>query len=465
VNLACDNTSTSSGNAQTMTLTEDFGDGPLTLTRSSVIPPTGAITTTFDVTRAGVALLRETFTGFDANGAETAEVSFGAGFHGPTNFSLSTTGGLVSGTIDGKAVRPFDPNTTDPSTVVLADGSPLPTLTADDGIVEQVRALMKADGVSTSQCGPGNLSLLRDLPTGAPAPPPIVVEGHTTFTGDLKSCSDCRGVCNNTYFGCAGTAAATCGGVGALFSETIVGFFVGIGCGAVLEYSCEKIQESCLASCDDPGAGCCPQACGKNGCCAASGIEFCLDPKQALCCDSEFTACPGSEPSCYDPTQAYCLPSGRACKNGVGSCGTGQGAFCCDGTCVNGTCTLGPTFGISVGITQGDLGDLAFCLSGQGFTPLGAVSIDIGPVPGTTGSGPQPGFVLTQTAADGNGTFSTVVHQSVSQVLCEEPINPGEVTLTGNDLTTKTSTTTTFPGGYYCNNVLSATNFGAGCSQ
>ena len=427
-----------------------------------MIPPTGAITTTREVTKAGVGLLRETFTGLDANGVETTEVTFGAGFHGPTNFTLTTTGALVAGRIDGKAVRPFNPETTAPSTVTLADGTPLPTLTADDGIVEQVRALMKADGLSTTQCGSINPSMLRAAPFGDPTSPTIV-EGHTTSTGGLKSCTDCRDTCNNTYVGCAATGLAGCAGVGALFSETIVGFLVGVGCSAILEISCEKIQESCLATCNDPGNGCCPQACGKNGCCAASGIEFCLDPKQGLCCDTQFTACPGSEPSCYDPTQAFCLPSGRACKNGVGSCGTGQSAFCCDGTCVNGTCTLGPTFGISVGITQSGFGDLAFCLSGQGFTPLGAVSIDIGPIPGITG--PRPGFLFAATAADGNGSFSTVVHQSVVPLLCEEPINPFEVTLTGNDLTTKTNTSTSFPGGYYCGNTLSATNFGGGCSK
>jgi hypothetical protein len=465
VALTCNRTTTSSSDGQSTTVTEDFGSGPLTLTRNVLVPSTGENTTTIDISKGGVAVLHEVFTGIDANGAETTEVDLGDGFHGASTLTLASSGGLVSGTIDGKAIRPFNPSTATASSVVLADGSPFPSLTADDGVIEQIRALMKADGASAAQCGVP-LVALNVAPPPPPDPPsPPVEEGHPGETQFLKSCTDCRDTCNNSFEVCDGTATAGCIGIGALFEDTVLGFIVGAGCSVVIDYACGKTQESCLASCNDPGHDCCPQACGKNGCCAATGVEFCLDPKQALCCDAEYSPCPGPQPSCFDPTQAFCLPSGRSCQNGIGTCGTGEDAFCCDGMCVDGKCTLGPKFALTVGITQSSLGDLSFCLSGTGFTPLGPVTVEIGTIPGNDMTGPRPGFEFTTAQADGNGSFSAVVHQSVFLLACQMPINPGLVTLTGNDVTSGNHTVTAFPGGYYCNNVESAAEFGGGCDQ
>jgi hypothetical protein len=461
VALSCDKSTTSSGDNRTTTITEDFGTGPVTFARNTVIPPTGEITTTIEVSKGGAAVLRETFTGLDANGAETVEVDFGEGFHGPTNFNLLTTGGLVSGTIDGKAIRPFDPNSASASSVVFADGSPLPQLTADDGLVAQVRALMKANGTSAGQCVAAVVAAARAR-AATPITPPIT-EGQRDQTGNLKSCQHCRNSCDDSFYVCEGGATLGCVGTGALFSETIVGFFIGAGCELALEITCGQVQEDCLATCNDPGNGCCPQACGRNGCCDASGIEFCLDPTQGLCCDAKYTACPGTQPSCYDPTQAYCLPSGRACKNGVVSCGTGQDAICCAGTCVNGQCKLGPTFGITIGMTASTTEDLAFCITGFGFTPFGQVTIDMGPIPGNPD--PRPGGTLATATADGNGNFLAVRHLTVVPISCKLPANPFEVTLTATDTTTGLNTSDTFPSGFFCDNVTTGSGFGDGCAK
>ncbi len=461
INVTCGSSTTSTSNNQTTTVVQNFDGSPVTLTRNTAVPTSGDITTTIDVTKAGAALVRETFE-LDPNGSQSLVVDLGTSFHGATNITLSTTNGLVSGTIDGRALRPFAQNTTDANAIGFADGTPLPVVTADDGILQQVRSIMTSAGASASQCNAGTTTASAVRPDAVPTSPPVV-EGHRSSTGNLKSCTNCEDSCDSSFFGCEGGATAGCLGVGALFDAVVVGFIIGGVCEFGLEIACGQIQESCLATCDNPGQGCCPQACGKQNCCDASGIEFCLEPDQGLCCDADLTACPGSQPSCYSPALAYCLPSGRACAKGIGSCGTDQNAFCCAGTCVDNVCTLGPTFSVSVGITQSNSGPLNFCVSGHGFSPLGQVSVDSGTFPSV--SGPQTGFNVGQTEADGNGDFSISTVLNVVPQPCPLPLNPAQVTVTATDLTTKTTTTTTYPGSYFCSNELNATDFNGGCQE
>lgn len=437
----CANLSCSSGPNTSVTGSVEVGG--VVVTRSDTTTPQddGSILTTMTITRGGTTMLQETFTGLSASGTMT--IDYGAGFHGISHAEFDTDGTTITGTIDGRAIAPI-PNTasTDPSALHFADGSALPTVTTDPGVLDQLSALSNAFASGApAACGSG------------PAAPPVVitplsgaafVPGHTTT--DFPGCSNCLNIAKGVYVGCYTAAVGGCTGL-ALATGPFA-FITGGVCASAAIYACDEVYQASTGTCRDPGHECCPTRC-TQGCCGAT--ETCVGAElPALCCDAGLQACHGPQGNnCVDTSKAVCLASGLGCPLGAEVCGSGTAAVCCLGTCDGSQCVLGGSITVSASQTESP-SVWEFCSHGTGFTPAGLVKLSFGPLPDQQGGTARPGFVITTTRADSSGDYSMGLELNEVVPPCDNPDQT--VTVTALDINSNGTTTTTMPGRYFCNN-------------
>jgi len=246
------------------------------------------------------------------NGAIQVKVVYGAAFQGINMAVFTGNGNLIQGNIDGRAVVPFSPATTDVSQIKFADGNPPPVVTIDPQILQATKDIL-AKGVSAaSTC----------FKTQASRPKPF----------ESPACIDCTDRCSDDYWSCAENVAGLC--FAALFAHA--------ACQVVLLIKCQTDYDSCVRDCDAPGKACCQVKCDQGGGCCDAGFICCFNNARGIvqCCGngmrcaSENTlngiCCPQeSGPACHD----HCCPVGQICADQTRGICCPAGSRLCGDTC------------------------------------------------------------------------------------------------------------------------------------
>ncbi len=375
VNVTCSQTPPAGNDSETLTVVSDFGTGPVTYTRTTtaafLASPT---TTTMSISLAGQTLETQNITGPTTTAAGTTKTTFGAAFHGMHEFDVTNGVSTANAVLDGRTLQPMS-NSPSPS-IVFADGKGPPLVTVDDGIPAIMAKISALANKAASVCGappPAVMTLSSPLPQ-------FDVAGHVTTSENLPSCDSCQTSCSNSFYTCSGAAVASGigGEVGAVFVPwpgNLIAALATLVVEGFVEVGCSVAQDSCRSNCNNIGAGCCPVNCGGHEGLCCNSNEFCLDAANDLCCSDTYTACPGPHESCYDATQATCLPSGAACPFNTPTCGTGVNELCCPSNlCVNGQCLPPSGFGIKANAKATEGGGPLYCVVGTGFTPGATVT-------------------------------------------------------------------------------------------
>jgi hypothetical protein len=118
-----------------------------------------------------------------------------------------------------------------------------------------------------------------------------------------------------------------------------------------------------------------------------------------------------------------------------------------------------PGFGISVGVTQTQMGP-DICISGMSFSPNGSVKTGYINIPS-----PQPNHTGPSGMTSASGTFllKDFSMDSFGLIQCTNEQIQQNVSVSATDTATGNITFTTVPGAYWCANAPVATNFNGGC--
>ena len=483
VDVACPTASTGANGATTFSVSGDYGHGTTTFTTISV-PPSGPAaaggpfpTTTADVEVAGQSVIHIVGNGQRINGKTELTVDYGAG-SGIRHIDLFNDGTNITGTVDGHALVPFPVSSANSaSAYAFQDGTAIPTITVDTGILASAVGIAAAASAALRTCGPASSQLLLGPSSGPPVPPPVTPGTVNTTAKDPTvnaQCNNCLSICNDIYHACDTGSSSSCtnsvlGGLAGALGATATGNPVaGVagaiavilgGCSSGGHDACVSSQSACYGACLIPGEPCCPKGCG-NGCCDQA--QTCLDPRAMLCCDVGFSTCLGpTNSSCFDPGRAFCLPSGQACLNGVLPCGEGFASVCCEsGICPDGECLPQASFGLSVSVTGTQEG-ASVCSNGTGFNPNIPVTIQYEGVPGKS----NPLILAQKPTTDGSGSFAFSDHSldTFSLNTCDTGQLTSQVTVRAIDPSHSSSTTATFPAAFFCRNGNTAGSFGGVC--
>jgi hypothetical protein len=298
------------------------------------------------------------------NGSIRTQVSYGPAFTGIKLAVFTSSGSLVQGNIDGRAVVPFGPGT-DVSLMKFADGNPPPVVTIDPVILQATKAILAKGQSAASTC----------LQAQASSPTPLL---------DSPGCIACENRCGDKYWNCAEIAGAAC--IAALFGWA--------ACEELALIKCQNDYDNCHRDCEIPGAACCPIACN-GGCCdnattccpnALHGLACCgsgtrcasENSENGICCPQDSGplcgnhCCPSGQ-ICPDPQKGICCPAGsklcgdtccpvgQLCINNTVCCGPqtfdcGDGQCCPNGApCIQGTCCAPPSSRACGGVCCGSL--------------------------------------------------------------------------------------------------------------
>ena len=242
-----------------------------------------------------------------APGHLRVDIEYGAGFSGGKHFVLVWKDNKGSGSLDGRALRPFTKND---SRFYFSDGQPVPPRTVDpktQKAIERVLAKFKAQTAAA------------DAPTRVAFAQTIVADGsNNPPPPNMSDCNACQWKCGGLYglclAGVVSTCAATCG-------LTCLGDFVAEATGN----GCANAVSNCVNDCSKPGNACCPASCNVDGnCCQGNGAHCCIFG------NNNQTCCPPNQACC----KGGCCPAGQLCLNNVLECcnpghGPGCGAVCC----------------------------------------------------------------------------------------------------------------------------------------
>jgi hypothetical protein len=309
---------------------------------------------------------RQTRTGKTLSPA-TSHTTAGPAF-GVDSLELDSDGKTLTGTINGRAIVPFDLSSGGgPAGIKFADGKPAPQGSVDPAVRDAVAQAFQKAKQDASLC----------VPPREYHPDYIKGEGKAVYefpadAGFSPACQTCFNDCYTNYNNCSYAAAFGCAGPWYPV------------CIAIALNACGGAQSGCEDSCAY-GSVCCPLQCdnappsnGPGLCCEAG--QICVDPTNGYCCPEGYSrACAGGVQSdcvCCPDTQATCngtcCDTGQSCSQegicchqyefntrpvsckGV-CCGAGQicaGGFCCDkksackdqccdGTCKDGKCCVG----------------------------------------------------------------------------------------------------------------------------
>jgi|GEM_PF-2328269 len=235
-------------------------------------------------------------------GTFTLTTQFGAAFHGVRSIDLASTDGkTVTGTIDGRALKPFTIGS-NPDTIQFADEKAGPNVKVKP-LIQAV--LKKAAGIDLSTCGTSGGAARSALRSIVPA---SIIPG-------LSDCELCQDGCSVAYWLCGGAAtggmAACEGGTTGAGTAACVPAYVAALAG------CEKAIDDCDNACVG-GDACCSVPCAGGLPHAASPTEFC----KGDCGDGQ-VCCGGAS-----------NPHGVCCSNASDCCGGPDTSFV---TCTEGT--------------------------------------------------------------------------------------------------------------------------------
>jgi hypothetical protein len=198
----------------------------------------------------------------------------------------------------------------------------------------------------------------------------------------------------------------------------------------------------------DAGGHACDTLCGGTSCCNDGSCinDACCPDAQA--CGSECCAT-GSE--CIDG--ACCpRPCGNECCGADEFCGT-------DGHCAPDVDVFEIIVRATGSLSVNDPVDI--CGTGTALTPGGDVGLELANVPSQTG--PRDRFFVGDTRADGEGRIGFDIDSSLPAFACPVEQQHLDVTVIATDRATGRETTGTFPGNYYCTNIVTPPDFNGGC--
>jgi hypothetical protein len=310
-------TSHAAGNATT---TISFKQGALTLTNVDATPndPREPRSSSMTIREKG-DLLVETHHTVDGSGSIAVRVTYGKLFQGVNEALLTVAGGMVSGTIDGRALVPF-PATETPETFPFQDGQPAPETTVNRKLLDGMKKLMNQAAAKRPSCA---AAAGRGSRTGQPR------------AGNDFKCLACKAGCAWDELVCGNGVKGTCGAAAGI---PFLGGLAYPACIAIGLIRCVDNGVECLQDCRH-NKDCCPVQCGTLfdlSCCEANQQCLTFGTGLGQCCAPGETAC--HEKECCKPGET-CLPGGICCRGPV--CGDnccGAFAFCCGGQCCSGSC-------------------------------------------------------------------------------------------------------------------------------
>ena len=254
-------------------------------------------------------------------------ITYGKAFNGIRQANLSVASGVVSGTIDGREIVPFNVASV-PDTLQFEDGQPAPKMAVAEDVRKQLAQLFARAQEKQLECAPAGTSTARSRVSAQ----------------DTGDCLLLKGACVLASSQCGWAAAAGC-------APSLAIPFAGPGiygfCLAAAMVACVAASTRCLQTARESRA-CCPVECGDlpDWSCCEEG-EQCLTPSSnfGVCCPRDTTPC--HETSCCDPFEK-CRPDGQCCRLGTSPCGNSNccpdsqtcmrnGSCCPDGKVCNGT--------------------------------------------------------------------------------------------------------------------------------
>ena len=239
------------------------------------------------------------------------EVEYGSMFSGVRRSTSIVEDGMVSGTVDDRAIIPVPIDDVDPALTKFADGSAAPETGLDPDIQEGIEALFQAASAAAENCqsdAAGSSTVRALIPTQD--------HGHDSDPETSGGCIACWAGCSSAAAGCIVGVSVGC--AGALIFYAV--------CEVVAVAGCAIAYGVCVLGCNATGAPCCPVSCGEVACCATE--EICLNSSIGLCCSPGKTPCVGE--SCCSSTEA-CIdtgPNAGTCCQPEDVCGN----TCCEAT-------------------------------------------------------------------------------------------------------------------------------------
>jgi hypothetical protein len=311
-------TSQSSG---VVTTTISFSQKPFSLSNVDKTPLDPRVPRTSTTTiRQNSTLLLETQSTVHPDGPIEVRVTYGKVYQGIAEALLTVNGGMISGTVDGRALVPF-PATETPDTLQFQDGQPAPETTVNQKLHEAMTKFLGQAKVDGGKC------VATTDRKGRDARP----RSH-----DDVGCLFCKGKCAAADFACGKAILGTCAGFAT--SIPIFGGVISGVCIAIETANCIDRHTDCMDDCRS-SKDCCPVQCGTLGdlsCCHANEQCLTFGTGMGQCCAPGETAC--HEQNCCKPGET-CMPGGTCCPRvPCGSQCCGAFDSCCGGQCCTGIC-------------------------------------------------------------------------------------------------------------------------------
>jgi hypothetical protein len=306
----------SAGNDFELKLNAASADGrQLTCTRRVVANPEqdGSLEITTEIHADG-QLVMSIVTRTGPAGVET-QVDYGPLVPGLESADIDVQGGMVNGTINGRALIATSVDQAGMTSPGFQDGAPAPDTGAAADLETAVVELLNAAATSTDKCQSQSTDTLKALSLQS-------LTRRTADTGHDSS-PESSAACIGCWAGCSTGAAVCIGGVSAGCAASLLFYAV---CEAIGVASCAAAYLICVGGCNATGAPCCPVACGEVACCGSD--ETCLNAEIGLCCSPGKTPCVGEE--CCSSTQV-CIstgPNAGTCCEPENLCGN----TCCEPT-------------------------------------------------------------------------------------------------------------------------------------
>jgi hypothetical protein len=288
----------------------------------------------------------------------TLTFRYGSKVRGISNATLSAQGGRIGGTIDGRALTPFEAHGAAPSSIRLSDDRKL-AVDADPDLRDKLSDLAAVVKHGFESCGstpklqhvrehrppeansslrsPARATRAFDLAQVQPASGyiPGTPTGQNTGIFVGEETPNCYNAFTN-----AGTLVAGC------IAGAIAGGFLCPPCAAYAVFGCYTAYAGALAAMELPGGACeqvpcssgnaipnsCDNTftcCGQYECCPSG--DFCAP--MGICCPSSATVVCGTT---YD--DGFCCPSDTICGPGQTCVGCPQGQVAQNGQCCNFLC-------------------------------------------------------------------------------------------------------------------------------
>jgi hypothetical protein len=298
-----------------------FKQEDVTLTTVDTLPvdPREPLVRTMTI-RQKQALLVESEFSFAPGGAVEVRITNGKGYRGFSEAVLTINAGMVSGSIDGRALVPFSA-TEAPASVQFQDGQPAPEISIGDKLQESITKLVDQAMTTRQTCEPAT-SRGKDTRSSP-----------RNHDGNL-ACLGCKGRCLWDELVCGNGVRGAC----APFNGVpFVGGALYWGCVGLALVGCVDRAVECLQNCRR-NRDCCPVLCGTLpdwSCCHANEQCLTFGTGFGQCCAPGETAC--HEQNCCKPGET-CMPGGTCCVNACGSRCCGPFDSCCGGQCCSGTC-------------------------------------------------------------------------------------------------------------------------------